>query len=146
MAWLTRRSEVLAQNIANSNTPGYKARDLQETSFRRLVARELGGAHGAARPRMTHPAHMSGTSGTQAAYRVEDESDVPEIDISGNTVSMEQQMQQLGETQLSYQMVVDRQPHCPGSGSNVKLIPTHHRTRWSLSYVIPQENGLAHTP
>ncbi len=107
MAWLTRRSEVLAQNIANANTPGYKARDLQETSFRRLVARELGGAHAAAQPRMTHPAHMSGTSGTRAAYRVEDESDVPEIDISGNTVSMEQQMQQLGETQLSYQMVVD---------------------------------------
>ena len=107
MAWLTRRSEVLAQNIANSNTPGYKARDLQETSFRRLVARELGGAQGAAQPRMTHLAHMSGPSRTQAAYRVEDESDVPEIDISGNTVSMAQQMQQLGETQLSYQMVVD---------------------------------------
>lgn len=107
MAWLTRRSEVLAQNIANADTPGYRAQDLKETSFGALVARESRGVRNGSRAALTHPKHMAGPSRTQVAYRVVNEPDIQEPTISGNTVSMEQQMQHLGETQMSYQMVID---------------------------------------
>lgn len=35
MAWLTKRQEVPAQNIANADTPGYRPRDLTAQSFRK---------------------------------------------------------------------------------------------------------------
>jgi len=37
MSWLTRRQEVLAQNIANADTPGYVPRDLDPLDFDALV-------------------------------------------------------------------------------------------------------------
>ncbi len=107
MAWLTRRSEVLAQNVANSDTPGYRARDLKEVNFGEMVARERSGGRTFARPTLTHPAHMDGRSGSTIAFRVSDDPGKHQPTVSGNTVSMEQQMQRVGETQLAYQMVVD---------------------------------------
>lgn len=37
MAWLGKRQQVLAHNIANANTPGYRAQDLKEPSFKQLM-------------------------------------------------------------------------------------------------------------
>lgn len=37
MGWLNRRQEVLAQNVANADTPGYKPRDLAPMDFEALV-------------------------------------------------------------------------------------------------------------
>ncbi len=37
MEWLDRRQQVLAQNVANADTPGYSAREI--TPFARLLAR-----------------------------------------------------------------------------------------------------------
>ena len=39
MQWLTQRQQVLAQNVANADTPGYTARDLKELDFGALVKR-----------------------------------------------------------------------------------------------------------
>src|SRR5487761_1715476 len=39
MAWLTERQTVLAQNVANADTPGYVAQDLPEPDFRKYLAR-----------------------------------------------------------------------------------------------------------
>ena len=42
LAWLTRRQEVLGQNIANSDTPKkpYKARDIKPFDFKELLSRK----------------------------------------------------------------------------------------------------------
>ena len=37
LSWLTDRQKVLAQNIANVDTPGYQARDLKKLSFDQMV-------------------------------------------------------------------------------------------------------------
>ena len=38
--WLGQRQEVLAQNIANADTPNYRASDLKPYNFRELLRRE----------------------------------------------------------------------------------------------------------
>ena len=38
LAWLGQRQQVLAQNIANADTPGYQPRDIEP--FRDLLGRE----------------------------------------------------------------------------------------------------------
>ena len=38
MAWLSQRQKVLAENIANADTPGYVPRDLKPVDFSREIA------------------------------------------------------------------------------------------------------------
>ena len=38
MSWLGERQTVLAQNVANADTPGFAARDLKAPDFSRLMA------------------------------------------------------------------------------------------------------------
>ena len=38
MAWLTERQSVLAQNVANGDTPGYVAQDLPAPDFSKYLA------------------------------------------------------------------------------------------------------------
>jgi len=100
MSWLSRRTEIIAQNVSNSETPNYKARDLKQVDFRELVAREA--RPKAAGPRVTHARHMTDTSVT-LPYDTEKAPDRFETSIDGNDVSLEQQLNRLGQTQLSYQ-------------------------------------------
>ena len=100
MSWLSRRTEIIAQNVANSDTPRYQARDLKPVNFRDLVAREAG-PHNAG-PRLTHARHMTGISAT-LPFDTEKTPDSYATSINGNDVSLEQQLTRLGQTQLSYQ-------------------------------------------
>lgn len=56
MDWLAQRQKILAQNIANANTPNYKARDLRELDFNREIERVMNPSVEAVR---TNPAHQS---------------------------------------------------------------------------------------
>lgn len=79
-AHAARRQRVIATNVANADTPGYRARDLPgfENSFRR----------GGLDLRTTRPGHLAGFSGSRArAVEVEGEPSP-----NGNTVSLEDEM------------------------------------------------------
>ena len=100
MSWLSRRTEIIAQNVANADTPGFKARDLKPVNFREMVAREAGPKN--AGPRLTNARHLTGTQATRP-FDSERAPDRFETSINGNDVSLEQQLTRLGQTQLSYQ-------------------------------------------
>ncbi len=100
MSWLSRRTEVIAQNVSNSDTPRYQARDLKPVNFRELVEREAGPQNQG--PRVTHARHMTGTR-ANVPFDSQKQPDSFEVSIDGNDVSIEQQLTRLGETQLSYQ-------------------------------------------
>ena len=40
LAWVTQRQEVLSQNVANADTPDYKAKDLRPFKFRDILRQE----------------------------------------------------------------------------------------------------------
>jgi len=46
MHWLNQRQKVLADNIANSDTPGYAPKDLKEINFKRINDQPVSQAHG----------------------------------------------------------------------------------------------------
>lgn len=73
-----QRSELLASNIANTDTPGYKARDLDFRSMLRDAAEG-----GQLAPSATNPRHIStaGSMEAQAMYRVP-----AQASVDGNTV------------------------------------------------------------
>lgn len=100
MSWLSHRTEVIAQNVSNADTPRYNARDLKPVDFRELVSREAGPKNGG--PRLTNARHMTGTTAT-LTFDTHKTPDKYDTGINGNDVSLEQQLTRLGATQLSYQ-------------------------------------------
>jgi len=97
-----RRSEVLASNIANADTPGYKARDFD---FAAQLRAAMGGAdtgHGAIAMQRTSPRHLGGSPSASPAvdlkYRVPAQSS-----IDGNTVETETELAQFSDNALHYQ-------------------------------------------
>lgn len=97
MTWLTSRQGVLSQNIANASTPGYAARDIKPMDFQSMVAKE---AQGTAL-NTTNVRHIAlrGGGGAYQPEEAEGEGGSP----TGNTVSLEQEMIKLSDTQLQYQ-------------------------------------------
>jgi flagellar basal-body rod protein FlgB len=96
-AALTLRSErmqILASNIANAATPGYKARDID---FRALIGDA--GATGAASVATTQAGHQQGTSTADARllYRQPLQ---PSLD--GNSVELATEQLQFAETAIRY--------------------------------------------
>lgn len=81
LAWIDRRQGLLAQNIANANTPGYVAKDLQP--FAQMLARTS--------PDMaqTNAMHLTGTS---SAGRTDPMLRPKERAPDGNAVSVEEQL------------------------------------------------------
>jgi len=98
MDWLNDRQRVIAQNIANADTPGYKPNDLKPLSFRELVR----GSKGPAAPlAATDPRHLAGTK-EPVKFAGAKASDPFEVSPSGNAVVLEQQVAHMAETQMDF--------------------------------------------
>lgn len=93
--WLQTRYGVLAQNIANADTPGYRPNDLAPGSFARMLERMREPAPGL---RRTHPAHLAAGPEPDPVLRPR-RHEPPEIAPSGNAVVLAEELRRLGETQ-----------------------------------------------
>lgn len=99
MNYLTERQGVLAQNVANADTPGYKPKDLKPVDFRGEVER----ASLKLQPAATQPGHMKGT-GKGQRFDVKDVADDTfETTPSGNGVILEEEMLKMNKTATDYQ-------------------------------------------
>ena len=99
MAWLNQRQQVLAENVANANTPGYRPRDLKEMSFRELVA----GA-GPTGLNVTHRAHIRGPGGDGAPVARETKGVDVESTPSGNAVVLEEELMKVAQTRMDHEV------------------------------------------
>ena len=96
MAYLNQRQAVLAENVANVDTPKYKARDLAPFTFGDALKQANVGMS-VTDPRHIVPASMAGVNGKTI--------DAPTIETlpSGNSVDIEQQMMEVSKTSVDYQ-------------------------------------------
>jgi len=118
MGWLAQRQQVLARNIANVNTPGFKPKDIEAPDFSALLERRGPGSNSgvgggsvarqaAAVPLMvTHPRHMPAGPGDEQTsakeYKI-DTKDAPKR-ISGNAVVLENELMKVGKTAMDYEL------------------------------------------
>jgi flagellar basal-body rod protein FlgB len=93
--WLSARQTAIAGNVANANTPGYRALDIQPFSAV-LDSSPIELA-------TTNPAHLSLPQSEAGALR-ELEVVPAEQTLSGNTVNLEQQMIDLGDVNRDFTM------------------------------------------
>lgn len=101
LGYLNEREQVIAQNVANSDTPGYTPRDL--TPF---TLPESGGprAPGDLAPAQTSPGHMAGTQPrtSAGAWKAQDAPD-SETRLDGNKVVLEDEMMKMQDARLNYE-------------------------------------------
>lgn len=101
MSWLNSRQAVLSQNVANADTPGYTARDIKPIDF----AQALKGAQGsqyAGGLMTTNARHIQIAPPDSAPFGDTTAPDT-EANPTGNTVSLEQEMIKVADTQAQYQ-------------------------------------------
>jgi flagellar basal-body rod protein FlgB len=93
LAWLDQRQQLLAQNIANADTPGWRARDLgpfvaQLASLHIALAR-------------TDPLHLAGTAPAGATKGVPENS---ERAPDGNGVALDKELLKVAETDTAQEL------------------------------------------
>ena len=92
LAWLESRQRVLAQNIANADTPGYRPRDLRP--FAETLARA--GGVGLLRTDARHLAPARGEPGTRPDRQVAERSP------NGNAVALDEQALKVADTDTAH--------------------------------------------
>lgn len=96
------RHKVLSANIANLNTPGYKANEVSmPQKYNDLTQQDL--TRGKLKLRITSKRHLTGISGAQSAnFATEKLKDPEEEKLNGNNVSLSQQMTKISQNQIYY--------------------------------------------
>ncbi|MFB9950154.1 flagellar basal body rod protein FlgB [Rhizobium puerariae] len=95
--WLSVRQEVVAGNIANANTPKFKAKDV--TPFEAVLDQSY------VPMARTHPAHLASNNLSEQIEVKESELN-EEIGVqeSGNTVSLSEELSKTGEIKRQYEL------------------------------------------
>ena len=100
MSWLHQRQDVLAQNVANADTPGFVARDLKTLDFNDTMRSEM--VNKAASLAITNPRHIEIKTTSSTKFDDFESRDV-ESNPNGNAVSLEAEMIKVSDTQAQFQ-------------------------------------------
>ena len=123
MAYLSQRQSVIAQNVANADTPGYVPRDMKAFAFEQVLgsggfpgaglAAPTGRGEAAGAPSVdqvsemrTNPMHLQISppgQGTRYGNQIAEDS---EVRLDGNHVVLEEQMVKLTNSRLDYDAAV----------------------------------------
>jgi flagellar basal-body rod protein FlgB len=93
LAWLDRRTAVLAENVANADTAGWQAKDLPAFSA------ALGRA--GVTPLRTNPMHLAGTAAEDPVARPVE----GERSVDGNSVQLDVEMSKLADVENAQTLV-----------------------------------------
>jgi len=102
MSWLSSRQSVLAENVANADTPNYVARDITPVDFDELLKPK----RPAYASMLTNVRHIPIQSSLSSPFPQQD-AQGEGGNGSGNVVSLEQEMIKLSDTQIQYQTVTN---------------------------------------
>jgi flagellar basal-body rod protein FlgB len=98
MDWIAKRQEVLAENIANANTPNYVPRDLKAWNFKDVLGQSVPSVG----LKATDARHI--TPPMQDPTKVISTKKTFESSADGNAVVLEEQMAKMGQARSSYEV------------------------------------------
>jgi len=99
--YASERQGVLAQNIANADTPGYRAQDVKAPDFGNVLAQQQGLQLTKTKPGHISPPQMGGSSAIinrESTY---------EQSPTGNNIVIEEEMQRVAQNQSEYQKTLN---------------------------------------
>jgi flagellar basal-body rod protein FlgB len=96
LEWSQQRQRVLAENVANADTPSFRPRDLAALKFDSKTTAPL------VQLATTETAHLPGLSGSPSAFRTERQGGY-DVQPTGNAVNLEEEMMKVAANQMDYQ-------------------------------------------
>jgi len=111
LGYLSERQKVIAENVANANTPGYAARDLKPFSYQLKQASQAGAAQPASAASgmaVTQPGHMQAPGagkGLAAGVKASKQAD-SEVTLDGNGIVLEDEMVKLTQARMDYDAAI----------------------------------------
>ncbi len=103
MAYAQARQKVLAENVSNADTPGYRAKDLRKFDAQ-VMAAQAAGVTGSVGPVATQAGHLSGSPSSinfdEPRRRGADPFETVPV---GTAVSLEDEMMKIANNQADYQ-------------------------------------------
>ena len=101
LTWLDERQRVIAENVANADTPGYVGRDLSQPADFAAALRGGGGLQMARTSAAHIPAEPQGA--TRFTSQAMPDS---ETTLDGNSVVVEEQMLKMAESRMAYDAAI----------------------------------------
>jgi flagellar basal-body rod protein FlgB len=105
MEWHQSRQKVLAENVANADTAGYRPRDLVAPNFERETQRPVIGVSLST----TEGGHIAAGATDRAPFR--SRAGGYEVRPTGNAVSLEEQMMKVAANQMDFQAATSLYTH-----------------------------------
>lgn len=105
MDFVAQRQKTLAQNIANVDTPGYRAREVREPDFQSL-AQQATERQTQTAMAVTRPGHIRNDLPDPGPFREDTVRRTFETTISGNNVILEEQVEQLSRGRSQYDLAL----------------------------------------
>jgi flagellar basal-body rod protein FlgB len=106
MEWHQARQKVLAENVANADTPAFRPSDLVAPDFGRQMQTPLTVVSLA----RTESGHIAGTTSSPSPFRSQTEAGY-EIRPTGNAVSLEDEMMKVAANQMDFQAATSLYTH-----------------------------------
>lgn len=109
MDYLQTRQRVLAENLSNSNTPGFQAHDIKAPDFAATLGlTKNNNASSTLALAVTSPNHINSLSGGFGSkLKSEASKQTYEVTPEGNSVSIEEQMMKSSQNNIDYQLVTN---------------------------------------
>ena len=105
MGWLGQRQSVLSQNVANADTPKYTPKDLQAQDFAKALRDNAAPTGMRVSMAVTDPMHIPSANKPMVSKLLKTPD--KEADPLGNSVSLEEEMIKVSDTQQQYQAATD---------------------------------------
>lgn len=104
LSYLSERQKIIAENVANANTPGYAPHDLKPFSFQaQMQAQQMAGASTMA---VTNPGHMLPPHASRADAPKPVATKDSETTLDGNSVVLEEEMLKMGQARMDYDAAI----------------------------------------
>ncbi len=106
MDFLNQRQRVISQNVANSDTPGYRPKDMAPVDFGAVLKGldQSGGGVKTVSVKATNPAHMPSPDG-DIDLKSRKQKNTYEVAPAGNAVIMEEQLINAGQTVMDHNLM-----------------------------------------
>ncbi|HEY8571875.1 flagellar basal body rod protein FlgB [Phenylobacterium sp.] len=108
LSYLSERQKLIAQNVANSDTPGFAPKDLKPFSFHTQTAAAAPGTAMAGVQAVTHASHMVAPNARRpgGVSLKQTKSEVIETTLDGNSVSLEEEMLKMSDARMQYDAAI----------------------------------------
>ena len=104
LGYLSEREKVIAENVANADSPGYKPHDLKPFSFESQVK---AAASSAGVQAVTQPGHMQAPNARRSLSGAKPvKAQDSEVTMDGNGVVLEEEMMKMTDARMNYDAAI----------------------------------------